>query len=43
MNDTKSALFVHLLHDHDVLLTTTEYQDLTFDEMRALDPCEVTE
>lgn len=41
MTDFKSRVFVHLLMEHDVLLTVGEYERMTLDELMALDPCEV--
>lgn len=35
----KAELFDHLLHVHDVTMTTDEWQAATSESLRALDPC----
>lgn len=42
MSDVKSELFQHLW-DHGVLLTTWEYAEMSLEDMRKLDPCEVSD
>lgn len=42
MSDKKSDLFRHLLHEHDVLLTTSEYAEASLEDLKRLDPCEAT-
>lgn len=40
MTDPKNELLLHLLHEHEVLLTTSEYFAASLDDLRVLDPCE---
>lgn len=35
----RAELFDHLLHVHDVLMTTAEWQASSSADLRALDPC----
>lgn len=38
----KDALVLHLLHQHGVLVSTTEWQSATVESLQQLDPCRKT-